>query len=163
MIRLSGLLVFSLSFVAIVLLIHSASVISQPVSADAQLSKVIQAVRTAELSGATSDEIRDLSAQLNNLIGLQDALQSVPPQDVGRRTQLSDQINNTLTSVDMQSVELATRAAERTSVNHLVSYSAGVVGAVITTAIYHYGTVLWRRYRVKRTFQLKIIPRSTER
>jgi hypothetical protein len=162
MIRLSSLLVFSLSFVAVVLLVHSASVTSQSVSSETQLSKVIQDMRAAELSGATPDEIRELAVQLNALIGLQDALQGTSPQDLGRRTQLSEQINNTLTRVDMQSDQLATRAAERTSVNHLVAYSAGVVGAVAATVVYHYGTLLWRRYRVKRTFQLNIIPKKME-
>ena len=156
MIRVSSLLAFSLSFIAIVLLMHSASVASQSVSSQMQLSKVIQDVQRAESSGANPDEMRNLALQLNTMIGLQDELQSLPPQGLGKRAQLSEQINATLTRVDTQANEIATRASQRTSINHLVAYSSGVAGAVIATLVYHYGTLLRRRYRIKRTFQLKI-------
>lgn len=159
MIRVSALLVFSLSFVAIVVLVQSASVTSQSVNSQMQLSKAIQDVQAAELSGANPDEMRELAVQLNTIIGIQVELQNLSPQELGKRAQLTEQINNTLTSIDMQSNEITTRASQRTSINHLVAYSSGVVGAVIVTVVYHYGTLLRRRYRVKRTFQMKIILR----
>lgn len=162
MIRVSTLLVFSLSFVAIVLLLHSSSVASQSVNPQMQLSKVIQDAQAAELSGANPDEMRSLAVQLNTVIGLQDELQNLPPQELGKRAQLSEQINATLTRVDMEANELATRASERTSISHLVAYSSGVVGAVIATVAYYYAALLQRRYRIKRTFEMKIIPKRTE-
>jgi len=137
-------------------------VASQPVSFKRQLSKVIQDVHAAELSGANPDEMQNLSVQLNTMIALQEELQTLPPQELGERTQLSEQINNTLTSVDMQANQIAAKAAERTSISHFVAYSTAMVGAVITTASYHYGTLLRRRYRIKRTFRMKTIPRKAE-
>jgi len=154
--------VFSLSFVAIVLLSHSTSVASQSVNAQMQLSKVIQDAQAAELSGANSDEMRGLAVQLNTVLALQDELQNLPPQELGRRAQLSQQINATLTRVDMEANELATKASQRTSITHLVAYSSGVVGAVIVTVAYYYAALLQRRYRIKRTFEMKIIPKRTE-
>jgi len=159
MIRVSALLVFSLSLVAMAVLVQSASVSSQSVNSQMQLSKAIQDVQAAELSGANPDEMRELAVQLNTMIGLQDELQNLSPQELGKRAQLTEQINNTLTKVDVQANEIATRASQRTSINDLVAYSSGVVGAVIATVVYHYGTLLRRRYRVKRTFQMKIILR----
>jgi len=137
-------------------------VASQPVSFKRQLSKVIQDVQTAELSGATPAEMRDLAARLNTIIGLQDSLQNLPPQELGERAQLSEQINNTLTTVDMEANEIATIASQRDSISHLVAYSSGVVGAAIATVVYYYGTLLRRRYRIKRTFQMKIVPKRTK-
>ena len=162
MVRISALLVLSLSFVAIALVVHSTSVASQPVGSQMQLSKVIQDVHAAELSGANPDEMQNLSVQLNTMIALQVELQTLPSQELDERTQLSQQINNTLTSVDMQANQIATRAAERTSINHFVTYSSAMVGAVITTAGYHYGTLLRRKYRIKRTFRMKTIPSKAE-
>jgi hypothetical protein len=162
MTRVSALLVFSLSFVIIVLVVHSTMVASQPVGSQMQLSKVIQDVQAAELSGANPDEMRNLSVQLNRVIGLQEELETLPSQELGKRAQLSEQINDTLTSVDMQANQIATRASERTSIGHFVAYSSALVGAVIATVVYHYGTLLRRRYRIKRTLQMTVIPKKTE-
>jgi len=106
--------------------------------------------------------MRDLAARLNTIIGLQDSLQNLPPQELGERAQLSEQINNTLTTVDMEANEIATIASQRDSISHLVAYSSGVVGAAIATVVYYYGTLLRRRYRIKRTFQMKIVPKRTK-
>jgi len=160
--RVSALLIFSLSFVSIVLLMHSTLVVSQPVSSQTELSRVIEDAQAAELSGANPDEMRNLAVQLNGIIGLQDELQNMPPQELSRRAQLNEQLNNTLTSVDVQANETATRASQRTSINHLLAYSSGVVGALIATAVYHYGMLLRRKYRIKRTFQMTIVPKRTE-
>lgn len=157
MIRVSLLLVFFLSFVAIVMMAQPVSVASQSVSSQIQLSRVIQDVQAVEQSGANPDEMRDLADQLNTMIALQYELQNLPPQELDKRAQLSEQINNTLTAVDTQSNEIAIRASQRTSISHLVAYSSGVVGAVIATVVFHYGMLLRRRYRVKRTFRMKII------
>jgi len=162
MIRVSTLLVFSLSFIVLLLLVHSASVTSQSISTEIQLSKVIQDVQAAELSGANSDETRDLAVQLNTIIVIHDELQKLTPVELGKRAQLDQQINRTLMSVDTQANEIATRASQRTSTNHLFVYSSGAVGALIATVVYHYGQLLRQRYRIKRTFQMKIIPRRRE-
>lgn len=143
--------------VAITLAVYPALVASQ--SVNTQLSMVIQDIRKAESAGARPSEIQRLVDRMNSVSQLQDQLQNLSPQDVEKRAQLLGEINSTLSSIDGEAIQLETAVAQRTYWGHVIAYSSGVVGAVIGTVAYYYGALLYQRYRIKRTFQMKIIPK----
>jgi hypothetical protein len=142
------------------LLAHPIPVASESVETQALLNKAFQDVQSAESSGASPDEIQGLLAQLNSVLQLQDELQSVPPQDTQMRTQLLGQIESNLSSVDQNAIQIATVASQRTSMNHVIAYSLGVAGAVLGTLAYYCVMLVFRKYRVKRTFGMRIIPKT---
>ncbi|MGD0423888.1 MAG: hypothetical protein ABSA92_10585 [Candidatus Bathyarchaeia archaeon] len=150
-------LVLLSAIVVISLIAYPTLVKSQ--SENAQVSMALHDLQRAESAGATSTEMQRLIDQMNSIIGLQSQLQNLPVQDTETRVQLLSQINATLTSIDSQANRLEVTASQRTYMGHVIAYSSGVVGAVIATAAYYYGLILYRRYRIKRTFQMKIIPK----
>jgi hypothetical protein len=150
-------LVLLAAIVVISLIAYPTLVKSQ--SENAQLSMTLHDLQRAESAGAKPTEMQKLIDKMNSIIVLQSQLQSLPVQDTERRAQLLGQINATLTSVDSQAIELEATASQRTYMNHVIAYSSGIIGAVIATAAYYYALILYKRYRIKRTFQMKIIPK----
>jgi hypothetical protein len=155
--RNASILLILLAIATLALVAYPALVVSQ--SVNPQLSMVIQDIRKAESAGAERGEMQRLIDQMNSVSQLQDQMQNLSPQDVEKRAQLLGEINSTLSSIDAEANQLETIAAQRTYVGHVIAYSSGVVGAVIGTVAYYYGVLLYRRYRIKRTFQMKIIPK----
>ena len=129
-------------------------------SVNTQLNTTLQDLRGAESAGATPSEMQGLISQMNFVANLKLRLQSLPPEDTQTRAQLSDEINDTLRSVDAQAIQLKTIASQRTLIDHVVTYSSGILGAAICTAAYHFLMQLYARYRMKRTLRMKIIPKS---
>jgi hypothetical protein len=154
------LLAACLSTIIIALSVHPVLVVSQSTDYNTRLNNVIQDVQKAELAGARPEEINGLIVQLNSVVALQDELQNTPAQEADKRAQLTAQINNTLSTVDAQAIQLAAIASQRSHVDHMVTYSSGVVGAVIGTVACYCGILLWQKYRVKRTFRMRIIPKA---
>lgn len=154
------LLALLLSGIILSLLAHPMPVASESVETQSLLNKALQDVQRAESSGASPDEIQGLLAQLNSVLQLQDDLQNVPSQDTQRRAQLLGQIEGKLNSVDQNAIQIATVASQRTSTNHLIAYSLGVVGAVLGTIAYYCVMLLYRKYRINRTFGMRIIPKT---
>jgi len=122
------------------------------------LSTTLQDLQRAQAAGATQTEMQRLVDELNSIVNLQTELQSMSPSDM-RRDQLLSEINSTLTTVDAQAVQLESVAAQRTYLNHVYAYSLGVIGAIVGTVVYYYGLILYRRYRIKQTFRMKITPK----
>jgi hypothetical protein len=133
--------------------------VSQQGQAQPDLNKVIQDVQKAESSGANSAEMQTLLSQLNHVVELQDQMQNLSPQDADKRTQDLVQINEILAAVDAEANHIAVIASQRRFFDHLSIYLSGVIGAVLATIAYHYSILLWRKYRIKRTFQMKIVPK----
>ena len=155
--RTASVLVILVAITIVALVAYPALVVSQ--SVNLQLNAVIQDIRKAESAGAKPGEMRQLIDQMNSVSQLQDQIQNLSPQDIGKKAQLLGEINSTLSSIDAQAIQLETTAAQRTYMDHVIAYSSGVIGAVIGTVAYYYGVLLYRRYRIKRTFQMKIIPK----
>ena len=155
--RIARVLVLLSAIVVISLITYP--ILARSQSENVQLSMTLQDLQRAESAGATPTEMQGLIDQMNSIIPLQSQLQNLPVQDTARRVQLLGQINATLTSVDSQANQLETTASQRTYMNRVISYSSGIVGAIMATAAYYYGMVLYRRYRIKRTFQMKVIPK----
>jgi len=135
-------------------------VTSQLVGSESQFNRLVRDVQTADSSGATPDEMHALVTQLNTLIQLQNKLGSLPPQATDRRIQALQQINRTLNSIDGEAIQIAVNASERTSLDHLVAYSSGIVAAVLGTIVYYYGGLLWRKYRIKRIMGMRMMLRE---
>jgi hypothetical protein len=147
-----------LAVVAVILFAQTASVNSQSPNPQPSLNDVIQDVQRAEASGANQIEMEGLLTKLNNVVTLQNQLQNMNSEDPSRAG-LIRQINSELAAVDASANQIQMVASQRTSVNHLFSYSLGVIGAVIATVSSRYGFVLWRKYRTKRAFQMRIVPK----
>jgi hypothetical protein len=156
-----ALLAACLSTVIIALLVHPMFVVSQSTDYNTRLNTIIEDVRKAELAGARPEEINGLLVQLDSVIALQDELRSTPAQEAEKRAQLTAQINSTLSTVDAQAIQLAGIASQRSQVEDMITYSSGVIGAVIGTVVYYYGILLWRKYRIKRILRVRIIPKVT--
>ena len=146
-------------FAIFVVLLVAYPVLVTSQSDNVQLSMTLRDLQSAESAGAEPREMQKLIDQMNSIIGLQSQLQNLPVQDTARRVQLLGQINATLSSVDSQAIELEAAASQRTYMNHVIAYASGVVGAALVTVAYHFGLILYKRYRIKRTFQMKIIPK----
>lgn len=161
MTRISVSIIIVILAVALGLLIHSAYVASQTGASQPELSTVLEDVRKAELSGGNTAEMQKLVNQLNTVVGLEDQVHGLSPQDPQRASLLA-QINATLTNVDGEAKQLQVTAAQRTYMDHVYAYTGGVVAAVIATVAYFYAMLLYQKYRIKRTFQMRIIPSKRE-
>jgi len=115
-------------------------------------SQALSAVRGAEAAGATPSEIAPLVALLNNALQL-NTQASANPQN---RTQIQTQVSNQLAAIQSQAGQLQSTASQQTFTNHMISYVAAGVGALVATVASAYLLSFWRRYRVRRTFQMRI-------
>jgi signal transduction histidine kinase len=123
-------------------------------------SNALMAIQQAETAGATASEIAPIMTLLNQAVQLnQQALQLTSPQDAQKRQQLLSQVDQMLTQVDTAAGQLQTVAAQRTQLNTIIAYVSGGVVALVGTVAYAYGLSFWRRYRIKRTFQMRVSPK----
>ena len=123
-------------------------------------NQALAQVQRAESAGATSSEVAQLLVPLNRAIELnKQALQLTSPQDAQHRTQLLNQVDQILESVQTQAGQLEITASRRTLINKIGAYTFGGAAALIATLAYAYGLSLWHRYRIKRTFQMKVVPK----
>jgi hypothetical protein len=64
-----------------------------------------------------------------------------------------------LDTVQSNAVQLEAVASQRTFTNNVLTYVSGGIAAVLATIAYACCVSFWRKYRVKRTFQTKVIPK----
>jgi len=124
-----------------------------------QLNQVIRDMLKAESAGAGPDEMARLASEMNSMIDLEGQLQNLNPQDSAKRSQLLGEINAALARADADANEAEITASQRTFANRLFTYSLGVIGAVLATIVSHFTLSLWRKLRVKRVLQSRIVPR----
>lgn len=137
---------------------HSMTAMSQPVSQiEPRFNQVLSQVHKAEAAGATPNEIAELVTLLNNALSLNE--QALASQDAQKRSDLSAQLGEMLTTIQARASQLESLAAQRTSTNKMVAYASGVILALGGTLLYAYGISFYRKYRIKRTFQMKVIPK----
>jgi hypothetical protein len=154
-------LLLIVSTITLLLLARPASVTAQPTS-DLQLSynQAIIQVHKTELAGATSNQVRELVALLNRANDLNEqADRLTSPTDAQTRAQLLVQVNQTLNDVETNASQIETTASQRTLTNKVLAYGSGGIAAFAGTVAYYYGVSFWRKYRIKRTFQMRIIPK----
>ncbi|HKM78907.1 MAG TPA: hypothetical protein VJZ03_07500 [Candidatus Bathyarchaeia archaeon] len=145
----SSIILLAIVLAVAILSINLATVKSQLNGPQSQFNLVIQDVQKAESAGANSEEMQGLVVQLNRIIELQNQ----------NSTQNQPEINGALTSIDSEANQIQTTASQRTSINHLTTYATGFIGAILATIVSHFALQFWRKYQIKRTFQMKIIPK----
>jgi type IV secretory pathway VirB2 component (pilin) len=136
-------------------IVTSASQLTEP---QPQLSRAFVLVRRAEAAGATREEVADLVILLNKALQLNEEA-TRPPGSEAERVALLAQVNETLGKADTEATRLEVTASQRTFTNRIVAYVTGGIAAFLATVAYAYGGYIWRRYRIKRTFQMRIFPK----
>lgn len=125
-----------------------------------RFNDVIIEVHRAESAGATMSEVSDLVGQLNNALELNEAVGRLTgSNDSQKRQALLSQLNETLSLLQSKAAQVEATASRRTSFNRILGYASGVIAALLGTAAYALGTIIRRRYRIKRTFQMRVIPK----
>jgi hypothetical protein len=123
-------------------------------------NQTIALVSKAESAGATSDEVAELLMLLNRALKLdEEAFKLTRPDDTQRKAELLSEVDGILGNVQAKANQLEVVASQRTFTNKIVAYLSGGIAAFVATVAYSYATSFWRRYRIKRTFQMRIIPK----
>lgn len=153
----------AMSALAILLLIVAGSVrvASQvPAQFEPRFSRALAVIHQAETSGATADEVKELVALLNRALELNDeAAKLTGPTDAGRRAEVLAQLDQLLGSLETKAGQLEAVSSQRAFMNRVLAYVSGGIVAVLATLAYAYGDSFYRRYRIKRTFQMRIHPK----
>jgi hypothetical protein len=147
--------------IALLLSARLISVSSQPTGElQPQFTQALSQIHQAESAGATAEEVANVVAPLNRAVELNEqALALTQPRDAQNRTQLLGQVDGILSGVQSNATHLAALASQRTFTNTTLTYMSGGVAAFLATIAYAYGVEFYRKYRVKRTFQMKVIPK----
>ena len=154
--------IFRWLIVAAVILI--AVIMITPFYGSAQISLTLQsgfgqaitAVNNAEAAGATPDETLPLAALLNRALELNQEASTLPLNQTGEHDRLISSANHVLANVTNQANDLTTRSAQRTYSNKIITYASGIIIAVLGTFGYVVAAEFYQRYRIKRTFQMKV-------
>jgi hypothetical protein len=147
--------------ILLLLLARPVNVTAQPTS-DIQLlyNQAITQVLKAESAGATANEVGELVVLLNKAVDLNDQADKLTiPADAQARAQLLSQVNETLNDAKIKASQLEITASQRTFTNKALAYGSGAIASLLGAIAYSYGISFWRKYRVKRTFQMRIIPK----
>jgi len=119
--------------------------------------QAIVVLRRAESSEATSNEVSELVTLLNKALELnREALKLNAPNGVGRRAELLTQVDQILSTVENQSVELAVVSSQRAYRDKVFTYVGAAIVAVLGTIIYAFAVSLHQKYRIKRTYQMRV-------
>ena len=121
-------------------------------------SSAFALVHRAEAAGATREETADLVLLLNKALQLSEEATRLPGSET-QRVALLAQVDETLGRVETEATRLEVTASQRTFNNRIVVHVIGDIAALLATIAYAYGGYVWRRYRIKRTFQMRIFPK----
>jgi type IV secretory pathway VirB2 component (pilin) len=123
-----------------------------------QFGRAFVLARRAEAAGATREEVAGLVLLLNKALQLDEEATRLPTSDA-QRVALLAQVNETLGRAETEATGLEVTASQRTFTNKIVAYVTGGIAALLATIAYACGGHIWRRYRIKRTFQMRIFPK----
>lgn len=118
--------------------------------------QAIVAVNNAEAAGAASNETAPLVTLLNKALELNREASSLPTNQTEQRDAILSSVNQILRNVTNQANDLTTRSAQRTYANKITTYVSGIVAAAVGTFAYVFGVEFYQRYRIKRTFQMRV-------
>jgi hypothetical protein len=156
----------SLRILALIILIITPSILLVEVASQTPailqpgFNQALLEVRKAEADGATASEMNDLVGYLNRALNLnRQALALTSPSDAQQRTKLLAQVDQDLSVIRQRAGVYQIEASQRTFWNHVLAYLAGGVAALLATFAYALILAFYRRYRVKRTMQMKISPK----
>jgi hypothetical protein len=123
-----------------------------------RFSSAFALVHRAEAAGATREETAGLVVLLNKALQLSEEATRLPGSET-QRVALLAQANETLLRVETEATRLEATASQRTFTNRVVAYVSGGIAAFLATLSYMCVGHVWRRYRIKRTFQMRIFPK----
>jgi len=123
-----------------------------------RFSSALALVHRAEAAGATREEVAGLVLLLNKALRLDEEATKLPASDAQRAALLA-QVDENLAAVETEANRLEVTASQRTFTNKIVAYVTGGIAALLATIAYAYGGYIWQRYRIKRTFQMRIFPK----
>jgi len=122
-----------------------------------RFGETIAMLHQAESAGATPSEIGALVALLNKALELNgEALKLTAPDEVQRRAELVAQVDQILMTVENRAADLTALASQRSYTNKVLTYVWGAIAAVLGTILYAFTMSFYRKYRIKRTFQMRI-------
>ena len=122
-----------------------------------RFGQTLALVHQAESAGATSTEIGALVALLNKALELnREAAKLSAPDQVQRQAELVAQIDQILMTVENRAADLTALASQRSYTNRVLTYMWGAIAAVLGTILYAFTMSFYRKYRVKRTFQMRV-------
>ena len=152
------ILVFTTAVMLILVAVHSnTSTYLRADEIQPEFNQAITQVRLAESAGATQSEVTELLTTLNKALDLNEqALKLTSPNDAQRRAELLAQVNLMLNEVQTKAAALETVASQRTRTNDALAYVYGGIAAAVGTFAYAALLAFYRRYRIKRTFQMKV-------
>jgi uncharacterized membrane protein len=152
------ILIFTIAMMLILVAAHSnTSTYLRADEIQPGFSQALTQVRLAESAGATQNETSELLTTLNKALELNEqALKLTSPNETQQRAQLLAQVNVMLNEVQTNASVLENVASQRTRTNTVLTYVYGGVAAAIGTFAYAALSDFYRRYRIKRTFQMKV-------
>jgi hypothetical protein len=118
--------------------------------------QAITAINNAEAAGAYPNEILPLVALLNRALDLNQKASTLQLNQTGEHDQLISSANQALVNVTNQANDLTTRSAQRAHSNKIITSASGIIIAVLGTFGYVVAAEFYQRYRIKRTFQMKV-------
>ena len=122
-----------------------------------RFGETIAMLHQAESVDATPSEIGALVGLLNKALELNgEALKLTAPDQVQRRAELVAQIDQILMTVENRAADLTALASQRSYTNKVFTYMWGVIAAVLGTITYSLALSFYRKYRIKRTFQMRV-------
>lgn len=157
MTRVSAWLILTISILIAVTMIspqYPLAQINQPLQPS--LGQAIAAVNDAEAAGASPNETAPLVTLLNKALELNREASSLPTNQTEQRNAILSSANQILTSVANQANDLTTTSAQRTYTNKILTYVTGLVLAVVGTFAYVFGAEFYKRYRIKRTLEMRV-------
>lgn len=123
-------------------------------------SQAIVAVRHAQSAGATPSEVAGLIVLLNKALDLnREALKMNTTDETQKRTALLSQVDQTLATVESQAAELTIVSSQRSYDNLILAYVGGAIAAMLGTLLYVFTVRIYREYRIRRTFQMRVTPK----
>jgi len=120
------------------------------------LGQAISAVSNAEAAGATPNETAPLVTLVNTALELNREASNLPSNQTQERGALLARVNQILSNVTDRANRLTTAAIQRTYTVKVIAYLTGLVVAILGTLAFSFGVEIYRRYYVKRTFQMRI-------
>ena len=123
-----------------------------------QFSRAFVLVRRAETAGATHEEVAGLVLLLNKALRLDEEATKLPASDAQRAALLA-QVDENLAAVETEANRLEVTASQRTFTNRVIAYVIGGIAAFLATLASVCTGHVWRKYRIKRTFQMRIFPK----
>ena len=164
-IQLPAVRTTTIAFVLLIILLPLAvlAVVQSQTNTELQsgFGPALASVHRAEAAGATTDELKQLVISLNAALQLNDNTANLTqPNQTTQRSQILTQLSQVLDGVSANATRLEAVASQRTFMGKVIAYVSAGIAAVVGTVVYAYGVSFWHKYRIKRTMQMRVVPKK---